>query len=607
MKSLAEVLLGLAPTGEAAPAAAPVPVVPVAAPGARRIERREPAAGAALDGLPPLLQRLYAARGVMQGSELTLGLEGLLPVGSLDHVDEAAALLVRHHAAGTRVLVVGDFDADGATSSAVMVRCLRKFGFAHVDFLVPDRFRFGYGLTPEIVEVAASRTPGLLITVDNGVSSLEGVAKARALGMDVLVTDHHLPGPVLPDATVMVNPNLHDAQFGSRALAGVGVAFYVMAATARLLGQPSSIVAEVLDLVALGTVADVVPLDRNNRILVQQGLRRIRAGRCTPGVRALLEIAGRPLDRVTASDLGFQAGPRLNAAGRMDDMTIGIECLLAEDEAAARALAQRLDTLNRERREVEAGMQEQAMEIVRELRDAGVRGLPAGLCLHDPEWHPGVVGLVASRVKDRVHRPVIAFARDADGRLRGSGRSVSGVHLRDALEAVSTRHPGLIERFGGHAMAAGLTLHAGQEAAFAAAFARVVAEHLPPAHLRGVLVTDGALDVREISLETAQLLREGGPWGSAFPEPTFDGEFEVVETQVLAKRHLKLHLRGSPKAKPVEAVAFGYLAEGGRAVPADGARLRVVYRLDVNHYAGRDRHQLLVEHLEPAPLPAGTA
>ncbi len=606
MKSLAQVLVGLhevMPDGATATTAVPDAGPPAGNRG-RRIERRvvpgdsDGVAPEALAGLSPLLQRLYTSRGVRAAAELTLGLEGLLPVSSLDNVEAAAELLARHHGARSRVLVVGDFDADGATSSALMVRCLRQFGFAEAGFLVPDRFRFGYGLTPEIVEVAATRQPQLLITVDNGVSSLEGVARARSLGMDVLVTDHHLPGPVLPDASVMVNPNLHGMAFASRALAGVGVAFYVMVATAKRLGQPLRLVAETLDVVALGTVADVVPLDRNNRILVQQGLQRIRAGRCTAGIRALFEVAGKPLDRVTASDLGFQIGPRLNAAGRMDDMSIGIECLLTDDPVTARALAQQLDRLNQERREVEAGMQEQALGIVRELRATASRGLPAGLCLHDPEWHPGVVGLVASRVKDRVHRPVIAFATDADGRWRGSARSVPGVHVRDMLEAVSTRQPGLIERFGGHAMAAGLTLHGGAETRFALAFAAVCAEFLPPAHLRGVLVTDGELEPRQLSLETAQVLRAAGPWGAAFPEPTFDGEFTVVEVRILGGRHLKLQVRSHPKAKPVEAMVFSFLADDTRQVPGEGQRVHLVYRLDVNHYLGTERPQLLVEHLE---------
>lgn len=602
MKSLAQVLVGLQASGTAvAPEAAVAPLEPIAAarpPGSRRIERREQPA-VTLDGLPPLLQRLYTSRGVQHANELALGLDGLLPITSLEGVEAAAELLAKHHAAGSRVLVVGDFDADGATSSALMMRCLRAFGFNDPGFLVGDRIKHGYGLTPPVVELAAARQPQLLITVDNGVSSIEGVARARALGMEVLVTDHHLQGDTLPDANVMVNPNLHGATFGSRALAGVGVAFYVMLATARRLGVPTKPVVDCLDLVALGTVADVVPLDRNNRILVQQGLTRIRAGRCLPGIRALLEVAGKSLERVTASDLGFQVGPRINAAGRLDDMTIGVNCLLAADAVEARTLATQLDTFNKERREVEADMQEQALAIVRALHASAARGLPAGLCLHDPDWHPGVVGLVASRVKDRVHRPVIAFATDADGCWRGSARSVPGVHIRDLLDEVNTRHPGVIERFGGHAMAAGLTLESGAEATFARAFAAVCAKYLPPAHLRGVLVTDGPLDVRELSLDTAKLLLDAGPWGSAFPEPTFDGEFDVVETKVLGGKHLKLFVRAHPKAKPLEAMAFGYLAEEGRQTPEEGQRLRLVYRLDVNHYLGSERAQLLVEHLEP--------
>ena len=605
MKSLAEVLVGLQQAAPAVPDRIPDGAKGTAAEPpqkrGRRIERRQSEPQPSLEGLPPLLQRLYAARGVRAREELSLGLDGLLPVSSLDGVEAAAELLARHHAQRSRVLVVGDFDADGATSSALMIRCLRALGFPDPQFLVPDRLRHGYGLTPPVVELAAAREPQLLVTVDNGVSSHEGVALAIDLGMEVLVTDHHLPGDTLPTATVMVNPNVHGATFGSRALAGVGVAFYVMLATARRLGQALKPVVDCLDLVALGTVADVVPLDRNNRILVQQGLSRIRAGRCSAGIRALLEVAGKAPERICASDLGFQVGPRINAAGRLDDMTIGIGCLLADDALLARQLAQQLDTLNKERREVEAGMQEQALAIVRELHASAARGLPAGLCLHDPEWHPGVVGLVASRVKDRVHRPVIAFATDAEGRWRGSARSVPGVHIRDVLSLVDTRHPGLIERYGGHAMAAGLTLVAGAEQRFARAFGEACATQLPAAHLRGVLVTDGELEPRELGLDTARLLREAGPWGSAFPEPTFDGEFDVVEARVLGGKHVKLFVRSHPKARPVEALAFGYLAEEGREPPGEGTRLRLVYRLDVNHYLGSERAQLLVEHLEPLP------
>jgi single-stranded-DNA-specific exonuclease len=567
----------------------------------RPIRRRDVPVECTFDAaLHPVLQRVYASRGVRTGDDLELGLDRLLPVGTLDGVDAAAELLDAHSRRGSRILVIGDFDADGATATAVVVRALRRLGHEDVGFLVPDRFKFGYGLTSGIVRLAAERHPQLIVTVDNGVASHAGVAEARALGIDVLVTDHHLPGRDLPDATAIVNPNLAGATFGSRALAGVGVAFYVMAALARRRGVPGSVVAELLDLVALGTVADVVPLDRNNRILVAQGLKRIRAGRCVPGIAALAEVAGRRLAGLGATDLGFFLGPRLNAAGRLDDMSIGIECLLADDVERARVLATELDRLNSERRSIETKMQDDALAIVKRMRfgEPGAK-LPAGLCLFDESWHQGVVGLVASRVKEQVHRPVIAFAPAEDGFVRGSARSVPGVHVRDALEAVATREPGLLEKFGGHAMAAGMTLRATALPKFSQAFAAEVASRAEPSALDGILVTDGELSVPEICLDTAEHLRNGGPWGQAFPEPVFDGEFAVVESRTLGDRHVKLWVRADGKAPPIEAVAFGWLAKGGAAaVPRPQSKTHLVYRLDVNEYQGLRRPQLLVDYLE---------
>ena len=570
----------------------------------RPIRRREAVAPAVLAALPatlhPVLKRVYAARGVRTADDLELGLDRLLPVGTLDGVDAGAELLASHVARGARVLVVGDFDADGATASALVVRALRRYGHDEAGFLVPDRFRFGYGLTPEIVAVAAGRRPDLIVTVDNGVSSLEGVAAARARGIDVLVTDHHLPGPELPAASAIVNPNLAGAQFGSRALAGVGVAFYTLLALGRRLRQPTGPVAELVDLVALGTVADVVPLDRNNRVLVAQGLKRIRAGRCVPGIAALAAIAGRRLESLGATDLGYFLGPRLNAAGRLDDMSIGIECLLTDDAGTAMRLARELDRLNAERRVIEGRMQDEAAAIVARLGfEEPDAALPAGLTLFDAGWHPGVVGLVAARIKERVHRPVIAFAPAGDGEARGSARSVAGVHVRDALEAVATRRPGLILRFGGHAMAAGLALPVTRLAEFGAEFAAEIARRADAAALAGALLTDGALEPGEFTLATAEQLRAGGPWGSAFPEPSFDGEFDVVEVRTLADRHLKLWVRPAREAPPQEAVAFGWLARGGD-VPRAGGRVRLVFRLDVNEYQGLRSAQLLVDYLELA-------
>lgn len=553
------------------------------------------------DALDPVLRRVYAARGVAGEHELLLGLERMLPVGSLDGVEAAADLVAAHIARGDRILVVGDYDADGATASALVVRALRRFGHREVGFLVPDRFKFGYGLTPEIVALAAERRPRLIITVDNGVSSLDGVAAARAAGIEVLVTDHHLPGPVLPDATAIVNPNLAGARFGSRALAGVGVAFYVLLALGRRLGRPAGQTAELLDLVALGTVADVVPLDHNNRVLVRAGLERIRAGRCVPGIAALAAVAGRTLAAVGTTDLGFFLGPRLNAAGRLEDMSIGIECLLTDDPAVARRLAEQLDGLNRERRVIEAKMQAEALSIVERLH-VGIEGveMPSALSLYDPQWHPGVVGLVAARVKEQVHRPVIAFAPAEGGLARGSARSVPGIHVRDALEAVATRCPGMIDKFGGHAMAAGLTLPAARLREFGAEFAAEVGRRAEPGLLDGRLYTDGELAPAALTLETANRLRAAGPFGSGFAEPCFDGEFTVLEARVLKERHLKLWVSARPRTPPLEALAFGWMARPGAEVPARDGRWRLVYRLDVNEFQGQSRAQLLVEYLEPA-------
>ncbi len=491
--------------------------------------------------LHPVLRRVYAARGLKSGQELELGLDRLLPVSTLDGLEPAVSLLLRHLERQSRILVVGDFDADGATSTALVLRALRGLGHQNAAYLVPNRFRFGYGLTPEIVALAAEQAPALIVTVDNGISSHQGVAEAADRGIEVLITDHHLPPAELPRAAAIVNPNLAGSRFASRALAGVGVAFYVMAALARARREhaPAFNVAELLDLVALGTIADLVPLDHNNRILVAQGMKRVRAGRCVPGITALLEQAGRTQPRLVAQDFAFAVAPRLNAAGRLDDMSLGIECLLTNDLGEARQLAMRLSELNVERREIEQRMQAEALAAVERLQLGESGESAAGLCLYDESWHQGVVGLVASRVKDRVHRPVIALARAEDGTLRGSARSVVGVHIRDVLEAIATRHPGLIERFGGHAMAAGLTLNRDRLDEFAPLFVQEVSVWLDPA-AQGFVDTDGELAPEEMTLATALELREAGPWGHSFPEPAFDGEFVVLETRTVGERHLKL-------------------------------------------------------------------
>jgi len=566
--------------------------------------RRAPGVqGAPLGGdLHPVLERVYAARGVRSAADLDTSLARLLPVGTLEGIAAAVDLLLQHRTAG-RVLIIGDFDADGATSSALMVRALRSFGFA-VDFLVPNRFQFGYGLTPGIVSLAAARAPTLIVTVDNGISSNAGVAAARARGIDVLITDHHLPGALLPDANVIVNPNLGGSRFGSRALAGVGVAFYVMAALARRLEQAglpaTGGAAQLLDLVALGTVADLVPLDANNRVLVAQGLKRIRAGRCVAGIRALLAIAGRPTHELTASDLAFGVAPRLNAAGRLDDMSIGIQCLLEDDLATAEPLAARLDELNRERRSIEARMQQVALGAVRCLADPGPGALQrSGVCLFDESWHQGVVGLVASRVKDRLRRPVIAFALADRASLRGSARSVAGIHIRDVLDSIATRHPDLIERFGGHAMAAGVSLERAKLDRFARAFDEEVARWTAGAPAADTIETDGELAPAEIALDTAQALRAGGPWGQAFPEPCFDGLFSIRSARVIAERHVKMWVEVPASGRAFDAMAFNHLEEGAQFVPPAGLA-QLVYRLEVNEYQGERRLQLLIDHLLPA-------
>ena len=576
----------------------------------RRIRRRPADAGrqASLPAsLHPVLRRVYGARGLAGDSDLDLSLERLLPVGTLGGLDAAVDLLLACRRRGGQVLVVGDFDADGATSTALVVRQLRRLGFAAPSYLVPDRFRFGYGLTPGIVQVAARRRPGLIVTVDNGISSLEGVAEARRLGTEVLVTDHHLPGASLPDAAAIVNPNLAGERFASKSLAGVGVAFYLMAALTRRMRESGLVTADaacnpadLLDLVALGTIADVVPLDTNNRVLVAQGLRRIRAGRCVPGLRALLEVSGRRLENAVAQDLGFQAGPRLNAAGRLEDMSLGIECLLAEDGREARSLAERLSQINLERRALESKMQQEALAQVDALVNLPEGEVPAGLCLFDSGWHQGVVGLVASRVKERLHRPVIAFAPGEPGWLKGSARSVPGLHVRDVLDSLATRHPGLLEKFGGHAMAAGMTIAASRFEDFRRAFAEEVGLIAGDELLSGDLFTDGPLEAGEFSVDTAAALREGGPWGSGFAEPSFDGRFGVAAARIVGERHLKMRLRAG-SGEMVDAIAFRHLDDTAAPVVRAGDALDLVYRTEVDEYSGARRLQLVSEWLAPAP------
>jgi len=562
------------------------------------VRRPVPYTAAALAdaGVSSVLARVYAARGVCSAKELDHDFTALPSWVELKGIDAAVARLADAIARKERLLIVADYDADGATACAVGVRGLTAMG-AIVDYLVPNRFEFGYGLTPEIVALAAKRRPGLIITVDNGIASVEGVTAARALGIDVLVTDHHLPGEQLPTPALIVNPNQPGCTFASKHLAGVGVMFYVLIALRAWLrerghfaGREEPSLAALLDLVALGTVADVVKLDHANRILVHHGLERIRAGRMQPGVRALFMVAGRDPHRATTYDLGFVAGPRLNAAGRLADMSVGIACLLADDEGTAMRLAAELDRLNRERREVEATMQEQALETLDAQLDDPGAGDAYTLCLYRPEWHQGVIGIVASRLKDRFHRPTIVFARSNDGQLRGSGRAIPGFHLRDALDLIAKRAPGTIARFGGHAYAAGLSMPEAALPRFAEAFERVAREWLTLAALRRTIETDGVLPHEALTLALAQDIGRR-VWGQGFPAPAFDDEFTVVQQRLLGKRSLKLVLaRGG---KQFDAILF----DAPDTVPG---RIRAAYRPDINHYQGLMSLQLTVEHWQNA-------
>ncbi|MDE0363942.1 MAG: single-stranded-DNA-specific exonuclease RecJ [Gammaproteobacteria bacterium] len=552
-----------------------------------------------LPGVPDLLRRIYGNRGITSAAELERSLAGLEDPAPMRDIDTAAQRIARAVREGQHILFVGDFDADGATSVALGVSVLQAFGAERVDFVVPNRFEFGYGLSPEIVRVALAREPDLLITVDNGVSSIEGVELANAGGVDVIVTDHHLPGARLPPAHAIVNPNVPGCGFPSKAIAGVGVIYCVLSRVRRVLGEAGWFagngreepnLAQWLDLVALGTVADVVPLDRNNRTLVHQGLVRMRKGRCRHGIQALAEVSGRSLPGLRASDLGFQIGPRLNAAGRLKDMSLGIRCLLADSLAEARQHAAALDELNRTRRELQREMVAEAELIVAEQgRKTQER---YGVSVFDPDWHQGIVGIVAGRLRERINRPVVAFAPAGGAEpeaLRGSARSVPELHIRDALDALAARHPGLLVKFGGHAMAAGLSIRRVHYEHFAKAFDRIVQDRLPPAALEARIETDGELSSSEITLQNAVHLADGGPWGQAFPEPSFHGEFEIVNQRVVGETHLKLVLRSG--ARLVDAIAFNQPPLPG------AARLHAVYRLDINDYGGAQTVQLRLEHV----------
>lgn len=574
------------------------------------IQRRtEPDLSLLPDSVPELLKRIYINRGVTDIAQLDNAAKGLHSYQKLHGIDIAVELLFQAIREQKRIIVVGDFDADGATSSALSVLALRMLGSRNVDYLVPNRFEDGYGLSPEVVDQALELGAEMIMTVDNGVSSIEGVRYAKQNGLQVLVTDHHLPGAQLPEVDAMVNPNLQSCAFPSKALAGVGVAFYLMMALCVHMrkagwfarqGMAEPKLMELVDLVALGTVADVVPLDENNRILVHQGLQRIRAGKARPGIQALIEVAKRDARRLVAADFGFALGPRINAAGRLDDMSFGVELLLSNNIHAARRMANELDALNQTRKEIEEGMKQEALAFCERLQFGENTELPYGLALFQRDWHQGVIGILASRIKEKYHRPVIAFADGGDGLIKGSCRSVPGLHMRDALDLIDTQNPGLILKFGGHAMAAGLTIKEADFTRFSHLFDLVVKQELDEAALKGIILSDGELQPEQFSMHTAEMLRSAGPWGQGFPEPVFDGEFKLLHQKLVGEKHLKLMLeplfKGHPTNIMVDGIAFN--VDLRRWPDASVKTVRLAYKLDINEFRGNQSLQLMVDHLE---------
>lgn len=574
------------------------------------IQRRpEPDLSLLPDSIPSILKRIYLNRGITDIAQLETSARGLHSYQQLGGINKAVELLFQAINEQKRIIVVGDFDADGATSSALSVLALRMLGSNNVDYLVPNRFEDGYGLSPEVVDQALELGAEMIMTVDNGVSSIEGVRYAKENGITVLVTDHHLPGQVLPDVDVMVNPNLDSCAFPSKALAGVGVAFYLMMALCVYMrkqnwfaqqGMQEPKLMELIDLVALGTVADVVPLDENNRILVHQGLQRIRAGKARPGIQALIEVAKRDARRLVASDFGFALGPRINAAGRLDDMSFGVELLMCNNIHAARRMASELDGLNQTRKEIEEGMKQEAMAFCERLQFGENTELPYGLALFQRDWHQGVIGILASRIKEKYHRPVIAFADGGEGTIKGSCRSIPGLHMRDALDFIDTQNPGLIIKFGGHAMAAGLTIKEQDFERFSRLFDEVVKKELDEAALKGVILSDGELKPEEFSMHVAEQLRAGGPFGQAFPEPIFDGEFKVLHQKLVGEKHLKLMLeplyKGHPTNVMIDGIAFNI--DLRRWPDASVKTVRLAYKLDVNEFRGNQSLQLMVDYIE---------
>lgn len=583
----------------------------------KSIRRRENKIASPLQGVPssfpetvpPLLQRIYHNRQIFDYSETEKTLNKLIPFHSLKGIEEATELLHAHLIRQSHIVVIGDFDADGATSTTVAVKCLRMLGASYVDFLVPDRFKFGYGLTPEIVDAANKKySPDLIVTVDNGISSIDGVKAALDAGIKVLVTDHHLAGNTLPDAHAIVNPNQPGDEFPSKNLAGVGVIFYVMLALRNKLKEsnwfeekniPLPNLGSVLDIVALGTVADVVPLDLNNRILVNQGLKRVRAGKACAGIKALIEVSGRNECALVATDFGFCLGPRLNAAGRLEDMAIGINCLLSDNLNEARSLASKLNALNHERKEIESQMQSDALNTLAKLEfNENENQLPMGMCLYDESWHQGVIGILASRIKDKLHRPVIIFAKGDSGEIKGSARSIPGIHIRDILDSVATKNPGLITKFGGHAMAAGLSISEALFHTFQSRFNEEVSLQIKPEHLEQVILSDGELKESELTISMAELLKNAEPWGQAFPEPVFDGEFYVTQRRVVGDKHLKLQLQPATSNIKVDAIAFNAIDPEDTTMPYEiGSSVQAAYKLDVNEFRGNRSLQLIIDYL----------
>ncbi|OUR86330.1 single-stranded-DNA-specific exonuclease RecJ [Cycloclasticus sp. 44_32_T64] len=568
------------------------------------MKRREAVSHDAKDlaGLHPVLRQVYLNRGITEQEQLDRTLRDLPNYQSLTGIDTAVSIIKAAIYSDKKILIVADFDADGATSCAVAIRGLRLLGAKNVGFVVPDRFKFGYGLTPEIVAVALASKPDLIITVDNGISSVEGVAYAIEQGCQVVVTDHHLPPKLLPIADAIVNPQLINDKFPSKALAGVGVIFYVLLALRASLTKdglfsnvPAPNLATLLDIVALGTVADVVPLDETNRKLVHQGLLRIQANQCVPGISALLKIAKRERERVVSTDLGFAIGPRLNAAGRLDDMSLGIQCLLTDDEQEAQNIAEQLDMLNIERRSIEEDMKQDAYAILASLNLKKKEEEQWGVCLFDEHWHQGVIGILASRIKEKLNRPVIAFAKANNGDVKGSARSIPGLHIRDTLDDIASQHPKLLKKFGGHAMAAGMSFAEKDLATFKGAFNQAVKKRLNSQVPENVFLVDGEIPDSDINLDLAETLRGAGPWGQNFPEPLFVGTFKVKNARILGQKHVKLELETQTNNRKIDAIYFN--VDGPENI-IGLAQVRLVYQLDVNTYMGRSTAQLIVRHLE---------